>query len=121
MHPPLFAMALPISILVWASVLGLLRARQNRRQLHSSLTALEQRIDRLLDRASIRFDLYANLPTGIREAMQRNQPIQAIKIYRQATGVGLKQAKDFIDGLASEEQRLARKLDALLQQPAGRS
>jgi ribosomal protein L7/L12 len=31
------------------------------------------------------------------EALRRGHKIEAIKLYRQATGVGLKEAKDFID------------------------
>ena len=34
--------------------------------------------------------------------IQRGKPIQAIKVYRQMTGVSLKQAKDAIDALRVE-------------------
>lgn len=37
------------------------------------------------------------LPREFYEAMATNKKIQAIKIYREVTGVGLKEAKDFVD------------------------
>jgi large subunit ribosomal protein L7/L12 len=33
------------------------------------------------------------------DLVRQGQPIHAIKLYRQQTGVGLKEAKDVIDGL----------------------
>ncbi len=36
----------------------------------------------------------------ILDLIRRNQKIQAIKLYRERTGVGLKEAKDAIDALA---------------------
>jgi ribosomal protein L7/L12 len=40
------------------------------------------------------------LPMSFYDALQRGKKIQAIKIYREATGVGLKQAKDVVDAMA---------------------
>lgn len=39
------------------------------------------------------------LLTKLKSLVQAGQKIQAIKIYREATGVGLKEAKDFVDQL----------------------
>lgn len=39
------------------------------------------------------------LPQEFYRAMEQNRKIQAIKIYREVTGVGLKEAKDYVDGL----------------------
>ena len=39
------------------------------------------------------------LPPAFFEAMSANKKIQAIKIYREATGVGLKEAKDYVDSI----------------------
>jgi large subunit ribosomal protein L7/L12 len=40
------------------------------------------------------------LPSSFHEALARGKTIQAIKIYREATGVGLKEAKDAVDAMA---------------------
>jgi len=58
---------------------------------------IEAKLDLLLKQANIKFDPYANLPGEIAEAVRAGQKIQAIKLYRQSSGVGLKEAKDFIE------------------------
>jgi hypothetical protein len=61
------------------------------------LFRIEAKLDLLLKQANIRFDPYADLPHEIAEAVRAGQKIKAIKLYRQNTGVGLKEAKDFIE------------------------
>jgi hypothetical protein len=39
------------------------------------------------------------LPPAFFEAVAADKKIQAIKIYREVTGVGLKEAKDYVDAL----------------------
>ncbi len=39
------------------------------------------------------------------DALLQGQKIQAIKAYREATGLGLKEAKDFIDTLIAQVQQ----------------
>lgn len=51
------------------------------------------------------FELPADLDTEIRELLVRGNPIQAIKRYRDRTGVDLKTAKEAIDGY---QERLRR-------------
>jgi ribosomal protein L7/L12 len=61
------------------------------------LSRLEVKIDLLLKHAGVEYDPYKNLPREVVDALQRGEKIQAIKHYRKATGVGLKEAKDFIE------------------------
>jgi Ribosomal protein L7/L12 C-terminal domain len=39
------------------------------------------------------------LPAAFFDALSAGKKIQAIKLYREATGVGLKEAKDYVDSL----------------------
>jgi len=64
-----------------------------------ALSRVEAKLDLLLKQANIKFDPYANLPREIAEAVRAGQKINAIKLYRQSTGVGLKEAKEFIEEL----------------------
>lgn len=41
-----------------------------------------------------------DLPSSFYDALSRGKKIQAIKIYREATGAGLKEAKDAVDRMA---------------------
>jgi Ribosomal protein L7/L12 C-terminal domain len=45
------------------------------------------------------------LPSSLYDAIARGKLIQAIKIYREATGVGLKEAKDAVDAMAGRGLR----------------
>jgi hypothetical protein len=61
------------------------------------LGRIDAKLDLLLKNAGIEFDPYKSLPAGVGEAVQRGEKIRAIKYYREATGFGLKEAKDFIE------------------------
>lgn len=61
------------------------------------LRRIDAKIDLLLKHAGIEYDPYKNLPEGVVRALQRGEKISAIKSYREATGVGLKEAKDFVE------------------------
>ena len=43
-----------------------------------------------------------SLEADILELMQGHKKIEAIKLYRERTGVGLKEAKDFVEALAAK-------------------
>jgi len=58
---------------------------------------VEAKLDLLLKQAGIKFDPFEYVSEDIVVALRANQKIKAIKLYRQATGVGLKEAKDFIE------------------------
>jgi ribosomal protein L7/L12 len=89
----LFALAI-VSLVLLAGVGTRLTALQTR---VAALSRVEAKLDLLLSQTNIKFDPYANLPAGIAVALQSGQKIKAIKIYRQSSGVGLKEAKDFIE------------------------
>ena len=70
-----------------------LGARLNR------LSRLEGKIDAMLRANGIDYDPLATLPVAVREALEQGDYILAIKRLREATGLGLKEAKDTIDEL----------------------
>ena len=61
------------------------------------LSRLDAKVDALLRASGVKFDELEDVPSDVREALQRGETILAIKRFRQATGVGLKEAKDFVD------------------------
>jgi ribosomal L7/L12-like protein len=62
-----------------------------------ALFRIEAKLDLLLKQANIKFDPYASVSREIAEAVRAGEKIKAIKLYRQSAGVGLKEAKDFIE------------------------
>jgi ribosomal protein L7/L12 len=63
------------------------------------LARLDAKVDALLEAGGVHFDPYQEVPADVREALERGETILAIRRFRQATGVGLKEAKDFVDEL----------------------
>ena len=61
------------------------------------LWQVDAKLDLLLKHAGLEFDPYKSLPRNVVDALQRGERIRAIKSYRDATGAGLKEAKDFIE------------------------
>ena len=61
------------------------------------LSRLDAKVDALLRHAGVEFDEFQGVPADVQEALERGETILAIKRFRQATGVGLKEAKEFID------------------------
>jgi ribosomal protein L7/L12 len=63
------------------------------------LSRIEAKLDLLLKQANIKFDPYASVSREIAEAVRAGQIIEAIKLHRESTGVGLKEAKDFVEAV----------------------
>ena len=62
-----------------------------------ALSRLEGKLDALLKHEGIRFDPYSEVPPPVLDALRRGNKIEAIKEYRAATGVGLAEAKEFVE------------------------
>ena len=69
----------------------------------AKIARVEVKLDLLLKHAGVEYDPYKALPPEVADALRKRQKIQAIKLYRMATGLGLKEARDFIE----ETQRRA--------------
>jgi hypothetical protein len=72
------------------------------------IVRLERQVDFLYRRLGIDPDLALAedgvLPAALYDAIGRGKLIQAIKIYREATGVGLKEAKHAVDAIAGRSR-----------------
>jgi len=63
----------------------------------SNNSRLERKVDLILKHLGI--DPNQGVDEKIMELMKAGQKIEAIKLYREQTGVGLKEAKDYVEGL----------------------
>ena len=61
------------------------------------LSRIDAKLDLLLKQQAIEYDPYKDISFDVRDALQRGRKIEAIKRYRKEKGVGLKEAKDFIE------------------------
>lgn len=91
-------------VLLWIVMFRRILGAQRRRasvpnDLGPRMMRLEAKVDLLMKQAGLTYDPHANLPAGVLDALRAGQKIEAIRLYRQATGVDLKTAKEFVDGL----------------------
>jgi len=61
------------------------------------LSRLEAKLDALLGHEGISFDPLRDVPPDVQDALHQGQRILAIKRLREATGLGLKEAKEAVD------------------------
>ena len=80
-------------------VIGLLLMAQNlsSNARVSNNSRLERKVDLILSHLGL--DPNQGVDQEILELVKAGQKIQAIKLYREQTGVGLKDAKDYVEGL----------------------
>ena len=89
-------------VLLWIVIFRRLRASQRHGaadDLMKRQMRLEAKVDLLMKHAGITYDPHANVPPGVLDALRAGQKIEAIRLYRQATGVDLKTAKEFVESL----------------------
>ena len=87
-----------VLILLTIVVVGLLGIRLSTIERRiNKLSLLDAKLDLLLRHSGVDYDPYKNLPPKVADAVQAGRKIEAIKCYREATGVDLKEAKEFIE------------------------
>jgi hypothetical protein len=94
----LVAMSVSLSVLCLILIVSLLGGRLSTMELRiAKLARVDAKLDLLLQHFGLEYDPYKNLPPAVVEALRNGKKIEAIKYYREATAVGLKEAKDFIE------------------------
>ena len=70
-------------------------------ELRQRVAKLERQVAFLLQSSGLRYvdEAPSGVSPEILDLVQRGRKIQAIKLYRQETGVGLREAKEFIEAL----------------------
>jgi ribosomal protein L7/L12 len=74
---------------------------KNSAYLQYQIKRVEEKIDLLLRHAGIEVSIDP-LTVQVKELLQANQRINAIKLVRQSTGAGLREAKEWVDAIAKE-------------------
>jgi ribosomal protein L7/L12 len=87
-----------VPLVVALVFMALIGARLNELQSRiGQISRVEAKLDLLLKQANIRFDPYVHVAQEIADAVRSGKKILAIKLQRQSSGMGLKEAKDFIE------------------------
>jgi ferritin-like metal-binding protein YciE len=91
--------------LVWISLFALLGLfgviQQLKADLERRVSRLEQKIDKVMEHLGI---AQADpVPPEVAGLIQAGRKIEAIKVYRRATGAGLKEAKEAVERIESKQ------------------
>lgn len=91
-------MAFAVALSATISVVLVFRVASLERRI-SALSRLESKIDALLKHEGAEWEPGEDAPAAVVEAIRRGQKIEAIKLYREASGAGLKDSKEFVEAL----------------------
>jgi hypothetical protein len=83
-------------IAIGALILGILIGRIISFNSNSPSRVLENKVDAIIDHLGVDFKPYKNTPKDVVLALKNGERIKAIKLYRQFSGLGLKEASEVI-------------------------
>ena len=66
-------------------------------QLRSDIVRMNITLEKISKHIGITDTITENIDAELKSLISEGKKIKAIKLYRQATGIGLKEAKDYID------------------------
>jgi ribosomal protein L7/L12 len=89
--------AVVTSVLTFFFVLAALMRLKSIEQRLGTISRLEAKLDAMMEHGGVAYDPNKDIPAAVLDALQRGNKIEAIKIYRESTGVGLKEAKDAVE------------------------
>jgi ribosomal protein L7/L12 len=72
----------------------------------SRLKRIEAKLDVLLRQAGVTYDPLAAVPPEVIEAIKRNEKMEAVKLYRKATGVPLAEAVEYVEDLMAASPKI---------------
>src|SRR4051794_32302455 len=95
MSPEIIAVIVAALVVTW-----LISARLNQmaKQI-ASISRIESKLDLVLKQAGIEYDPYKNVSPKVIDLVKAGKKIEAIKTCRAETGVGLKEAKEYVEEL----------------------
>jgi ribosomal protein L7/L12 len=65
------------------------------------IAAIERKLDLILDHLELR-EAEPDVPAAVLQELLAGRKVQAIKVYRDATGTSLKEAKDAVEAMARQ-------------------
>ena len=92
-----------IAAIIGASLAIILTVCQRIWVLERRVITLNDKLDALLKHSKINFDPSEGISEKVMDALARGDKIEAIKLYRTATGTSLKAAKAHIDNIQTQD------------------
>lgn len=94
-------------ITIGALILGVLIGRVISPRASSPSILIESKVNAIIEHLGVDFKPYKNIPKEIVLALENKERIKAIKLYRQFSGVGLKEASEVISYIENNPSTVA--------------
>mgnify|MGYP005999106149 CR=1 FL=1 len=91
-------------IIIGSLILGVLIGKVLSANSNSSAKLLENKVDAIIEHLGVEFKPYKDTPEEVMSALKNGERIKAIKLYRQFSGLGLKEASDIISHIESSSK-----------------
>jgi len=93
------------NIFIWSSIVGLILILLGViTQLQSDIARIKLTLDKISKEVGVPSLITENIEIELKNLILDGKKILAIKRYRMITGIGLKESKDYIDGLSKKEK-----------------
>jgi ribosomal protein L7/L12 len=94
-------------IILGSLILGILIGRVIFPTSNYSDKSVESKVDAIIDHLGVDFKPYKNTPKNVITALKNGERVKAIKLYRQFSGAGLKEASAVISFIESTPETVA--------------
>lgn len=92
---------------IWAIIMGLaalmIGISSNVSQLRNDITRMNITLDKIAEQIGVPNTVKETTDVELKSLISEGKRIKAIKRYRMVTGVGLKEAKEYVDSLMEQE------------------
>ncbi|GAA0716422.1 hypothetical protein GCM10008905_00840 [Clostridium malenominatum] len=92
---------------IWAIIMGLVALMigisSNVSQLRNDITRMNITLDKIAEQIGVPNTVKETTDIELKNLISEGKRIKAIKRYRMVTGVGLKEAKEYVDSLMEQE------------------
>lgn len=97
-----FGTLLLLGLVATLQILSRLKSLERR---VADVSQLNAKLDLLLKQSGLEFDPFENVSPDVVAALRSGNKIEAIKLHRAATGVGLAEAKEFVEAIERQAGR----------------
>ena len=95
-----------LGLIMVVAVFAIFNTERQVRSISRDVARVDRKVNLILKQMNITFDEFALLSDGVKElARDPTRKIEAIKVFREETGVGLREAKDTIEAFMHSLQR----------------
>jgi len=88
-----------IGVIIVVAVILFMSIENNNKVLRADISRINKKLEKIAKQIGVPNDEKCSMDNELRNIIAENGKIKAIKKYREVTGIGLKEAKEYVDNL----------------------